>query len=71
LIPHLQDPWDLAVAYHALGDANHALIALASALDRREFNAVMAKTDPTFDSLRGNPRFQQLVARLKIPDPVQ
>jgi hypothetical protein len=67
LIPQLKDPWDLAVAYQALGDTNHALDALALAIDRREFNAVFAKSDPTFDSLRANPRFKELLARLRIP----
>jgi serine/threonine-protein kinase len=71
LIRRLQDPWDLALAYQALGETNQALDALASAIDRRELNAVMAKTDPTFDSLRSNPRFQSLVARFKIPNPTR
>jgi serine/threonine-protein kinase len=71
LVPQLKDPWDLAVAYQALGDSSHALDAIAAAMDRRELNVVMAKTDPTFDSLRANPRFQQLIARLKIPDPAR
>jgi tetratricopeptide (TPR) repeat protein len=71
LIPQLKDPWDLAVAYQVLGDTNRALDALSAAIERRELNAVMAKTDPTFDSLRANPRFQQLIARLRIPDPTR
>lgn len=68
LIPQLNDPFDLAMAYAALGDTDHALNAISAAIDRREFGAVTLKTDPTFDGLRSDPRFQQQVARLKIPE---
>ena len=68
LVPQLKDPFDLGVAYVALGDTNNALNALSAAVDRREFPVVTIKTDPTFDPLRSDPRFQQLVGRLKIPD---
>jgi serine/threonine-protein kinase len=71
LIPHRKDPWDLAQAYVSLGDTSRALDAISAAIDRREFAVVSIKVDPTFDSLRSNPRFGQLVARLKIPDPTQ
>jgi serine/threonine protein kinase/Tfp pilus assembly protein PilF len=69
VIPELKDPWDLALAYVGLGDTSGALDAISAAIDRREFPAVSIKIDPTFDPLRSSPRFGQLVARLKIPDP--
>jgi tetratricopeptide (TPR) repeat protein len=69
LIPQLKDPADLAIAYTSLGETDRALEAISDAIDRHEFNAVLFKTDPTFESLRGNPRFRQQMARLKIPDP--
>jgi hypothetical protein len=71
LIPQLKDPWDLAMAYTALGDTNRALNALSAAADRREFGVATVQTDPTFDPLRADPRFRQIVARYKIPEQTQ
>jgi tetratricopeptide (TPR) repeat protein len=69
LISQLKDPWDLAIAYESLGDTNRTLDAISMALERREFNATLIKTDPTFESLRSNGRFRELMGRLKMPQP--
>jgi TolB-like protein/tetratricopeptide (TPR) repeat protein len=71
LIPKLKDPLDLALAHLALGDTNDALNDLSAAADRREFLVVTVETDPTFDPLRADPRFRQIVARFKIPEQAQ
>jgi hypothetical protein len=72
LIPELKDPLgSCSGVYVGLGDTSRTLDALSVAIDRREFPVVTLKIDPTFDSLRSNPRFGQLVARLKIPDPTR
>jgi hypothetical protein len=69
LISQLKDPWDLAIAYESLGDTNRTLDAISLAVERREFNATLIKTDPTFESLRSDGRFRELMGRLKMPQP--
>jgi hypothetical protein len=39
------------------------------ALERREFNATLINSDPTFESLHSNGRFRELMGRLKMPQP--
>jgi hypothetical protein len=68
LISQLKDPWDLAIGYESLGDTNRTLDAISMAVERREFNATLIKTDPT-SSLRSNGRFRELMGRLKMPQP--
>jgi hypothetical protein len=69
MLPALKDPLDRTLAQLALGDKERALDALSAALDRREPHAVfMLKMDPMLDPIRSDPRFQQLLARVKFPD---
>ena len=68
VVAGLRNPMDLAYAYAALGDSTRAIDAIATALDRRQFQAQFIKVDPSFDALRSDARFQAQVARLKIPD---
>jgi len=56
----------IALAYFALGDKNKGFEWLTRAFDQREL-VVYTKHDPQYDSVRPDPRFQELVARLKIP----
>jgi TolB-like protein/DNA-binding winged helix-turn-helix (wHTH) protein len=50
-----------ALIYAGLGDKEKALIWLRKALEERSHWLVWIRVDPRFDSLRNDPRFQQLV----------
>ncbi|HEV2721076.1 MAG TPA: protein kinase [Thermoanaerobaculia bacterium] len=56
-------PLLLARIYAALGDKEKALQLLQKVYDDRSESVVWLKVDPTFDSLRGDGRFQGLVKR--------
>jgi TolB-like protein/DNA-binding winged helix-turn-helix (wHTH) protein len=61
------DPFFMAVAYTYAGDKDKALIWLERAFDERSFGITYLGVDPTFDSLRSFPRFQNLVQRVRQP----
>jgi serine/threonine-protein kinase len=54
----------------ALGDKDQAIEYLAKSLDEREPFSLFMKHDPEFDPLRGDPRFQELLAKLDQKEPV-
>jgi hypothetical protein len=58
---------EYALVYFALGDKDRGFEWLKKAFDERGL-IVFTKFDPRFDSVRWDPRFQALVARLGIPD---
>ena len=53
--------------YLRLGDKDRALDWLLRAADERFFFVFYTKVDPRFDSLRSNPRFQDLLRRIGLP----
>jgi TolB-like protein/DNA-binding winged helix-turn-helix (wHTH) protein len=61
------DPFFMAAAYTYAGDKDKALICLERAFDERSFGITYLGVDPTFDSLRSYPRFQNLVQRMRQP----
>jgi TolB-like protein/Tfp pilus assembly protein PilF len=54
----------VAVFKAELGDVDGAFAELERSLEKRESHIVMVKSDPRFDSLRGDPRFQDLLNRI-------
>jgi serine/threonine-protein kinase len=60
-------PFALALVYTGLGDWGRAVDELERAYQAREWYLCVLKTEPTFDPLRGNPRFDALVRRLNLP----
>ncbi|MBV9179795.1 MAG: tetratricopeptide repeat protein, partial [Acidobacteria bacterium] len=62
------DMYGTAVAYFALGDIDRGAEWLGKSLDAKEEFADSAKLDPAFDSVRSDPRYQRVAARLKILD---
>jgi hypothetical protein len=60
------DDFALATIYSALGDRDHAIAALERGVQRRSLLAFVF-TDPQFDPLRSDPRFQQLLRRAGLP----
>ena len=53
----------IAVLSALIGDKDQALASLNEAFKYRSANITFLKTDPALDSLRGDPRFQELVKR--------
>jgi len=53
----------IAVLSALIGDTDQALESLNDAFKYRSANITFLKTDPALDSLRGDPRFQELVHR--------
>jgi eukaryotic-like serine/threonine-protein kinase len=62
-------PFDLAIVYQGLGDHEMALKLLKDAVDKREQTDALVDLgiEPTFDSLRSDPRFQALMRRIGLP----
>ena len=59
--------YSIATVYAALGEKNEALSNLERAYAEHSFMLVNANVDPELDSLRSEPRFQELVRRLNFP----
>ena len=57
----------LARDYAALGDKDRALTWLETAYDDRDSWLIVANADPSFDSLRGEPRFRAILAKIRSP----
>jgi Flp pilus assembly protein TadD len=60
-------PSNFAKVYIGLGDKDQALAWLEKGFPQRDFWLSFLKGDPMFDSLRSDPRFQDLVRRIGFP----
>ncbi len=60
-------PYFLASAYAGLGDKQKAFEWLETAFRERSDWMTYLKVDPELDSLRSDPRFQELVCRMGLP----
>ena len=61
------DPRGVANIYFALGDKDRGLAWLTRAVDGHHPLVYALKVDPPYDDVRSDPRFQALVARMKLP----
>ncbi len=61
--------WKTAIAalYARLGDKDKAFAWLEKAYEEGDEGLTLLKVDPRFDNLRGDPRFQDLVRRIGLP----
>ena len=59
--------YDRAAIYVGLGESEQALVWLERAYQEHSQFMIYLNTDPRFDSLRNNARFQDLFRRLKFP----
>jgi TolB-like protein/Tfp pilus assembly protein PilF len=59
-------PPDVVKVYLALGDKEQALAWLEKACEAHSFMLVGLKTDPEFDPLREEPRFQDILKKLRL-----
>ncbi len=60
-------PYMLATAYCSLGDSERAFELLRKALAERDVWVLWLYADPQFDRLRNDPRFNDLLRRMKHP----
>jgi adenylate cyclase len=60
-------PTDVAILYAWAGEKNHALAWLEKGFEARDPNMPYINVDPTYDSLRADPRFQALLRRMNLP----
>ena len=65
---HPVDAMVVAVAYVGLGDKAQALAWLEKAYQQHSNELVSLKVSPGYDSLRGDPRFQDLLRRVGLAD---
>gem|GEM_PF-846842 len=56
----------LVRVYAALGDKDRALTWLETAYDERDGWLTTANVDPSFDALRGEPRFRAILAKIRL-----
>jgi len=59
-------PYLFAVVYVGLGDKEQAFTGLEKAYQDRSFFLIWLKVEPQFDSLREDPRFQNLLRRIGL-----
>lgn len=58
----------LSLGYARLGEKEKALYWLEKAFESHTRDLIYMKVEPSYDPLRGDPRFQALLARLRLPD---
>jgi hypothetical protein len=77
-LEQLQELKQMATTYHVdsyhfmtlhlgLGERDQALEWLGKAFEERSTSLVFLQVDPTFDPLRSEPRFQDLLRRMNFP----
>ncbi len=59
-------PYTLAVMFLELGEKEKALVELETSYENREFQLRFSKIDPSVNSLRDDPRFKDLMHRMKL-----
>lgn len=57
-------PYNFALVYNGLGEEEKTLDYLEKGITEKDVRMVFLKVDPKWDNLRGNTRFQNLVARI-------
>lgn len=63
---HYVSPFDFALLYMGLGDKDQAFEWLNKTFDENPYRLSFIKVNPRFDSLRSDPRFEDLLRRMKL-----
>jgi hypothetical protein len=66
-VKDVSDYSGLAIAYARSGQSTKALDALDLAVKKNNLGLKYLRVDPGFDSLRDEPRFQELVRKMNFP----
>jgi serine/threonine protein kinase/Flp pilus assembly protein TadD len=61
------DPFRVAAGYSFLRDKTQALAWLSKAIDEHSAFVTAIRVDPTWDNIRSDPRFEELVHRIGLP----
>jgi TolB-like protein/tetratricopeptide (TPR) repeat protein len=61
-------PYHVALVYAALGDRDRTFEWLERAFAEKDANMAHLAVDPALDSMRGDPRFKRLLARMQLED---
>ncbi|HTR65459.1 MAG TPA: winged helix-turn-helix domain-containing protein [Terriglobales bacterium] len=64
---HYVSPWDLAVAYAALGMKDATLESLDEAYRQHTMWLIFLQWEPAFDFLHAEPRYRALVKKMEMP----
>jgi tetratricopeptide (TPR) repeat protein len=59
--------FEVGLVHAGLGEKDLALESLEWAYEKRDKGFISIKVDPTLDPLRSDPRFQDLLRRMKFP----
>jgi tetratricopeptide (TPR) repeat protein len=65
---HYVSPFDIAVIYVGLGAMSSTFAWLDKAYEDHSTWLFLIKVDPRFDAIRDDPRFRDLLRRMKIPE---
>jgi TolB-like protein len=60
-------PYSYVLAYNGLRDRERTLLAMDKAVEERNSITIFLRQEPACDWLRGDPRFEEIIARLKLP----
>ena len=66
---HYVSPYDIALEYAAMGDADSTMVWLERSFERREIDMLALGVDPRIDVVRNRPEFKALVKRVGLPSP--
>jgi hypothetical protein len=58
---------EVAMLYARAGDADHAFVWLEKAYQKRVSKLTNFNVEPAFDSLRSDPRYDDLLKRIGLP----
>jgi tetratricopeptide (TPR) repeat protein len=60
-------PYNIAMAYARLGDADHAIHWLEKSYKEHDWQMVQLRSFRVWDAIRSDPRFQDLLRRMNFP----
>jgi hypothetical protein len=61
------DPWSFCRMHMSLGESEKAMHFLARSFEERSTLALFAPIDPLLKPLRTDPRFDEIIGRLRLP----